>query len=127
MRIKLVSLALLVIGPILAIGGFMEMSEADRIAKEGVTVPGVIEGGEVRTRKGTKSFTFEVSYVTQEGRKVSHSFSVAGTFARAHATEDAITNDAVEVRYLPEDPQIAALIGNDKNPVGQIIGGASRT
>lgn len=122
-KIKIVAAIAVLAGPYLAWTGNLEKQRLDRLEKEGVTVPGVIEGGEWSKGKRSSKYIFEASYKTQDGKDMMGNFQVKVDYFKAHATDEAITVPDVEVRYLPADPATAILVGGSTDdalllPVG---------
>lgn len=124
MRLKLVALIALIGGPILGYSIRQETNERAQIAKEGVTVPGVIQDGEVSTgRRGSKTTRFNVEYTIPSGQKTVKRFRVPGEFAEKYVKEGGLIRDDVEVRCLPSNPEKAILIGaGDGSPELEYVG-----
>lgn len=116
MRTKLIAIALLLVGPIVAYTSYTRKTELEKIARDGEIVPGIIEGGETRSRKGSKTYTFEVSFTTKAGAKLRQSFTGHGDFVGLHLKDNTIYNERVQVQYLAADPSKAELVGNFDDP-----------
>lgn len=125
MRNKLIAIALVIIGPVMAFFGYQEKKESDAVHADGITVAAEITGGSERSgRRGRKSFEFDVSYATQTGTVVSRTFSVPRKFYELHVQDNTLVNTNAEVRYLAADPQVAILIGGEDNPMIVVYVGA---
>jgi hypothetical protein len=125
MRAKLLVIAGIIAGPVFIFLGFKDKAAMDKIQANGITVPAVIEGGERKSgRRGSKSYKFDVSYVTQAGKPVRRTFSAPKSYVEQHVRDDTIFNDVAEVRYLADDPQEAVLVGAEDDPMALVyLGG----
>lgn len=111
-KFKLIAVIALLAGPIMAFMGYQDQQRLAALEKDGVTVPGFIEGGEwKRGKKGSKSYSFDVSYTPQSGAPQKQSFKINSDFFKAHATEQEVTDPNCQVRYLASDPKNAIVIG----------------
>ncbi len=109
------------LGPILSTIGCRDQQFHAKLVKEGITVPGEIQSGEMFSgRKGRKTFNFEVTFTPKGKPPVKRSFNVGRSFFDQHASNEVITDDRVQVRYLPEQPNSAILIGGTEK-VGQMV------
>jgi hypothetical protein len=113
-RLKLLAVAALIGGPILSYVIRNEVEERKLIETEGVTVPGIITDGKIKSKRGSKSYKFDVTYVSADGGKVTKNFSVPKTFAEQYVQNDAFVRYDVEVRHLPKDPQKSFIVGGSK-------------
>ena len=109
-KIKIAAVLAIVVGPILTYTGHQEKEQLAKLEKEGVTVDGILEGGEWRKGRRSSSYQFDVSYTPQNGAPVKQVFKVTSTFFSVHANDTAITDPAVKVRYLPDSIQDSAII-----------------
>lgn len=123
-KIKLVAIAALVAGPFVAFLGFQEKQRIGKIEKEGVEVPGVPVGGEMRKgRKGAKTYELEVVYPDTKGGTKTGDFKVTRAFFESISNEDSITVDTVPVKLLADQPDQAIIVGGSSDdramfPVG---------
>jgi hypothetical protein len=113
-RLKLLAVAALIGGPILAYSIRNEVEERKLVEKDGKTVPGVVIDGDIRSKRGSKSYKFNVTYPAPDATPVTKKFSVPREFAERYVTNNTLVRDDVEVRYLPSDPQKAFLVGGNQ-------------
>ena len=125
-RLKFIALLGLIAGPGLAFVGWKEKQKLATIEKDGVSVPGEIESGEVTQRKRSKTYKLTVGYKPQGASEVIHKeFKVKKAYVDQHVTDNAIQDSHAEVRYLPSDPQQAVLVGGSADDTGMLpVGGA---
>ena len=110
-KIKIVAAIAVIAGPILTTLGYQEKERLAALEKDGITVPGVLEGGESkRSGKRSKSYNFDATFTPQGGSQVTKTFKVTATFFSDRTDETSITNPDVEVRYLAADPTGSAII-----------------
>lgn len=127
-KIKIAAVIAIIAGPFLTFNGHQEKERLAKLEKDGVTVEGVIEGGEWNKggRRRSSSYSFNVVFKPDGGTPVTKSFKVNATYFAAHASEkeSAITDPAVKVRYVPGDVQESAIIegGSTDNTVFFPIG-----
>ncbi len=97
-----------------------------RLDAAGRVVEGTIDSGESKSgRRSSKSYSFDVSYTTEAGQLQSRSFEVTKGFFERCVSGDQIVHDQVQVKYDPEDPQRAILVGGSKDQRGMLpVGGA---
>ncbi len=125
---NLTILALILIGPIFFAYGLYTQQQQAALARVGVKVPGMIMAGEeIRGRKGRRSYSFSVAYVTQQGQAMLGDFSVNGSFFKAHISGDEIGDDQVEVIYHPDDPNEAMIVGGSSGGGANIFIGLVMT
>jgi hypothetical protein len=108
----------LLAGPYFLYTGSQQKSLWEKLDSDGVTVPAVINGGTEKT--GRRSSTrFDVIYKMVEGEEIRKNFRVSSTYFNAHVSGEggakAITDDKVQVKYLPLAPSEAILIGSSSN------------
>lgn len=109
-QIKFAAVIGILIGPFLAFHGHQEKERLAMLEKDGVTVEGFIEGGEWRKGRRSSNYQFEVSFTPQHGSPVRQTFSVTSKFFSAHATDSAVIDPTVKVRYIPASVQETAII-----------------
>ena len=126
MRLKLLAIIALIAGPVVAIVGFSKKSEHEQIVKEGLQAEGVITGGKSskRRRSGT-TYKFDIEFQTKDGKRITKNMAVPKSFVDAHVTGDTITSDAVEVLYLPSDPNKCEVAGVGSDHEAMMYGGAA--
>jgi hypothetical protein len=133
MRIKLLAIAALIAGPVLAYMGYQEKQRIAQIEKDGVEVQGVPMSGEMKKgRKGSRSYKLTVDYPDKDGKVVEHEFKVTRSFFESISSGDQITVETVPVKMLPGDPHQALIVGGSDDdramfPVGIgafVLGGA---
>lgn len=110
-KIKIVAAIAVIAGPIMTTIGYQEQQRLAILEKDGITVPGILEGGESkRSGKRSKSYNFDASFSPQGGTPMTKTFKVTATFFSERTDDTSITNPNVEVRYLAADPQESAII-----------------
>lgn len=109
-KIKVFAVIGVLAGPFLAYNGHQEQERLARLEKEGVTVEGFIEGGEWRKGRRSSSYKLDVSFTTKNGSPTRQTFDVKSQFFSAHASDTAVTDPVVKVRYLPSNVQESAMI-----------------
>jgi hypothetical protein len=123
MRLKLLAIVALIGGPALAYHTRQEMNQRALVEREGITVPGILTDGTVKTKRGSKTYKFEVTYATGDNAVHKKEFSVPKAFAQKYVQDDAFTRYDVEVRCLKSDPNIAFIVdAGDANPEMEPIG-----
>lgn len=108
-KIKLYSAIAIIAGPFFAYNGHQEKERLARLEKEGVTVDGIIEGGEWKRGKNS-NYQFDVSYTPQNAAPVKQTFKVTSNYFSAHASDTAVTDPLAKVRYLPSAIQDSAIV-----------------
>lgn len=109
-KIKLIAVIAVIAGPFMTYTGHKDQERLAMLEKDGITVDGVIEGGEWKKGRRSSSYKFDVSYSPQNSAPVKQTFEVTSGFFSAHASDTAVTDHAVKVRYLPSDIQNSAII-----------------
>jgi hypothetical protein len=109
-KIKLVAVIAVIGGPVLTYFGHQEKERLAKLEQEGVTVDGLIAGGEWRKGRRSSSYKLDVSYTPKNGAPAKQTFQVSSDFFSAHASDTAVTDPAVKVRYLPDKIQDSAII-----------------
>jgi hypothetical protein len=130
-KIKLFAAIAIIAGPFITYNGHQEKERLARLEKEGVTVDGIIEGGEWSRGRRSKGYKFDVSYTPQNGAPVKQTFKVTSNYFSAHASDTAVTDPVAKVRYLPSAIQDSAiLVGGSTNftagfnlGIGVFVGG----
>ncbi|MFN0079004.1 MAG: DUF3592 domain-containing protein [Prosthecobacter sp.] len=124
-KIKLFAAIAVIAGPFLTYNGHLEKERLAKLEKEGVTVDGMIGGGESRrSGKRSRSYNFDVTFTPQGGAPVTKTFKVTSSFFSARTNDTSVTDPLVKVRYLAANAQDSAIIvdGSDDDalmfPVG---------
>ena len=116
MRAKLISIALVLIGPFLVVGGFQDGVKRAKIEKEGVAAEATVTGGEERRkRKGGKTYNLDLAV---PNATKSHNVSVS------KAIYDSVAiGSRVPIKQLPSDPDAFFLVGDsDDHVMMEVIG-----
>lgn len=110
-KIKIIAVIAVIAGPFLTYNGHQEKERLAKLEKEGVTVDGIIEGGNWKKGKGSY-YQFDVSYAPQNGTPTKQTFKVTSDYFSAHASETTkmVTNPEAKVRYLPSNVQDSAIL-----------------
>ncbi len=109
-KIKLFAVIAVIAGPFLTFAGHKDKERLAALEKDGVTVDGIIEGGEWSKGRRSSDYKLDVSFTPQNGAQTLQTFKVTSNFFSAHASETAVTDEAVKVRYLPSSIQDSAII-----------------
>ncbi len=110
-KIKIFAVIGVLAGPYATYIGHQEKERLALLDKEGVTAPGEIVGGEWKKgRKRGTTYSFDVAFTPKDKPEVTQSYKVKADFFKEHASEDNITQPAVEVLYLPSDPMKSILV-----------------
>jgi hypothetical protein len=122
-QFKIIAVIAVLAGPFLTYNGHQEKERLAKLEKEGVTVDGIIEGGEWRKGKRSSDYKFDVSFTPQGGAPIKQTFRVTSDFFSAHANDNAVTDPAVKVRYLAGKTDSAIVVGGSTDttvnfPVG---------
>ncbi len=108
-KIKIAAVIAIIAGPFLTYNGHQEKERLAKLEKEGVTVDGIIEGGEWKKGKNS-NYQFDVSYTPQNGAPIKKTFKVTSNYFSAHASDTAVTDPMAKVRYLPSAIQDSAIL-----------------
>lgn len=109
-KIRIIAIIAVIAGPFLAYHGHQEKERLANLDQEGVTVDGLIEGGKWRKGRRSSDYKFDVSFTPQNSAPVRQTFKVTSDFFSAHASDTAVTEPAIKVRYLPHSIQDSAII-----------------
>jgi hypothetical protein len=111
MRGLITLIILTILGPILAYVGLDNKSLNDRLNNEGKTVAGEIVGGEwKKKRKGSKSYSLDVSFKPESGPTVNKRMKVDSTYFEAHVAGEEISDPQTTIRYNPAKPEEESII-----------------
>jgi hypothetical protein len=120
-KLRWVALALLGVGAWFAWTGWQARALWERLEAGGKTTVAVLETGEVKSgRRGSKSYSFEVSYTPEGGAPIRQTFAVTKAFVEARVRDDRIVEDECTVRYDPADPKVALIEGGSKDERSQL-------
>lgn len=127
MRLKLIAIIAAIAGPIVVFTGLSQKKVHEKLAAEGVKAPGTIDGGETRSgRKRGKTYKLDFSFTTKDGKVISKKgMSMPKSFVETHVQNDTITDDRIEVVYLPSDPNTCQVVGVESSHQAMIYGGAA--
>lgn len=111
-KIKIAAVIGILVGPFLAYTGHQDKERLAKLEKEGITVDGLLEGGEShRSGKRSRSYNFDAVFTPQGGSApVTKTFKVTSNFFSLRTSEKSITDPKVQVRYLAANPQDSAVI-----------------
>lgn len=110
-KIKIIAAIAVVAGPFLTYFGHQDKERLAKLEKEGVTVPGMIEGGEShKSGRRSRSYSLDVSFTPEGGTPVTKNFKVTSSFFSGHTKESSIVDPEVKVRYLKTDVQGSAIV-----------------
>lgn len=115
-RLKWVFVGGLVAGLGLSWKGWEAQGLWERLDSHGKTTDGVLESGEVKKgRRGSRTYSFEVTYTPEGGAPIRQSFDVTKPFSEKVTRDDAIVEDKCVVRYDPDEPRRAIIVGGSKD------------
>lgn len=110
-KLKIIAVVAVIAAPFLTLEGQKEKQRLAALEKDGITVNGILEGGESRkSGKRSRSYSFDASFTPQGGTPITKSFKVKSTFFDSHTDDTSITIPEVQVRYLAASPQESAII-----------------
>jgi hypothetical protein len=96
--------------------------KAERLKNDGVEVPGLLKYA-IHTGPGADGLC-GVLWITADGRKMEQQMRFDGAFLIPRFNQFLITNPHVTVRYVPDDPTIAAVpAGEAARPKAAMISG----
>lgn len=110
-QVKIIAAIAVVASPFLTFYGHKDKERLAKLDKEGITVPGMIEGGEShKSGKRSRSYSMDASFTPEGGAPVTKNFKVTSSFFSAHANEGLVKDPEIKVRYLKSDVQGSAII-----------------
>jgi hypothetical protein len=118
MRFKIVSIALVIIGPMLVITGIIEGMKVSKIEKEGVETTAIIlSGQEKRGRKGGKTYKLELSVpkATKD-----HTVSIP-----KEIYEKSAVGAPIAIKQLPNEPDKFIVVGDDDESLMMELAGSA--
>lgn len=101
---------MMIVGPIIAVAGWMTQQKLANLEARGKVVQGVIMDGWEKRGRRSRSYYLKVVYKTEAGAPVTTEFGVTGSYYNSHELAD-----MVEVKYDPEDPEQAILVGGSSD------------
>jgi hypothetical protein len=90
------------------------------MAEQGISVPGTVTGGHINNgSKGKRNYYLEVRWSANQGHLANESFKVTNPFYSAHVNVDkSVRVSEVELRYLPDHPETAIVVGGTSDNGG---------
>ena len=101
----------LLLGGIFTVVACMDMAKQARLEKGGVTTDGEIMSGESRRSRRSTNYKFDIRYVPEGKSPITKSFSVTSSFFNQHTAGDSISNEMCQIRYMPDNPEDAIVVG----------------
>ena len=119
-KLKLGSLAALLIGPVLLFTNYKETTEKKQIMQEGISTIAVPTAKiSRRGRRGGRSYKLDIEYAVQGGTRRTERVSVS-----KELYDKAETQPIVNIKYLSKDPSKLIIIGEPmERPEMYVIGG----
>ena len=119
-KLKLGSLAALLIGPVILFTNYKETTEKKQIAQEGISTIAVPTAKiSRRGRRGGRSYKLEIQYAVQGGTRHTERVSVS-----KELYDKAETQPIINIKYLSKDPSKLIIIGEPlEKPEMYVIGG----
>ena len=119
-KLKLGSLAALLIGPVLLFTNYKETTEKKQIMQEGISTIAVPTAKiSRRGRRGGRSYKLDIEYAVQGGTRRTERVSVS-----KELYDKAETQPVINIKYLPKDPSKLIIIGEPmEKPEMYVIGG----
>ena len=119
-KLKLGSLAALLIGPVLLFTNYKETTEKKQIMQEGISTIAVPTAKiSRRGRRGGRSYKLDIEYAVQGGTRRTERVSVS-----KELYDKAETQPIVNIKYLAKDPSKLIIIGEPmEKPEMYVIGG----
>ncbi len=111
-RLKWALVLAIVIGPLIAYGGYRDIQGIERIMAEGVLIEAdVIGGREVSDRNGS-SYSLNLAWRGEQGPQY-REVLISSDLARQVIDGDMVTIDHATIRYLASDPERQIVILRD--------------
>ncbi|TAJ18316.1 MAG: DUF3592 domain-containing protein [Planctomycetota bacterium] len=119
MRRILLPLLLFLAGLFAVVAGVKERALEAALDDHGKTVTATIESAQWKRRKLSRNYSLTVSYPVESARPMVGKVHVSDATFQRHVDADteSITDDKIEVRYLPEDPKSVREVGYAGNAV----------
>lgn len=115
-RVRQVALVAAIGGPAAAGYGFYDSNEIRQTLQRGAEATAVVNHmTENRGRRGSRSYTANVTWQDQGGAERSGDLHITDEFAQRYIVGDSITLSEVAVRYLPDNPQAKPIVADDAN------------
>ena len=119
-KLKLGSLAALLIGPVMLFMNYKETTEKKQIMQEGISTIAVPTAKiSRRGRRGARSYKLEIEYAVQGGTRHTEQVSVS-----KELYDKAELEPIINIKYLAKDPSKLIIIGEPmERPEMYVIGG----
>jgi hypothetical protein len=119
-KLKLGSLAALLIGPVLLFTNYKETTEKKQIMQEGISTIAVPTAKiSRRGRRGGRSYKLEIEYAVQGGTRRTERVSVSKDLY-----DKAESQPIINIKYLAKDPSKLIIVGEPmEQPEMYVIGG----
>ena len=119
-KLKLGSLAALLIGPVMLFMNYRETTEKKQIMQEGISTIAVPTAKiSRRGRRGGRSYKLEIEYAVQGGTRQTQRVSVS-----KELYDKAESEPIINIKYLSKDPSKLIIIGEPmEKPEMYVIGG----
>lgn len=103
-------------GPVLAVGAWLDEQRYAQLDAAGITVPAAIGMYEESSSwRGRRSFVLGVAYEQHDGRERRLKLRVTEAFASTVVQGDKLVQSTCQVRYLPNDPDLAVVVGGSED------------
>jgi hypothetical protein len=102
-------------GPAFAYWSYTEGQTFKHIMADGVEAAAVVDGGESRSsRRGvTTSYKIHAIWTDDKGAERAENIEISSEYAGKIIEDDYLLIESANVKYLPNEPEVAALVSED--------------
>jgi hypothetical protein len=101
-------------GPGFAYWSFTEAQTLKRVMAEGVEATAIVDGGESTSgRRRATTYKIHAIWADQAGAERAENITISSEYAGKIIQDDFLTIESVVVKYLPNEPTVAAIVAED--------------
>ena len=101
-------------GPAFAYWSFTEGQTFKHVMADGVEVNAVVDGGETSSgRRRATTYKIHAIWQDDKGAERAENIEISSEYAHRIIEGDYLTIDSANVKYLPNEPEVAALVSED--------------
>ena len=113
-NLKWALLLAIVGGPAFAYFSYTEVQTLKRVMAEGVEATALVDGGESRSgRRRATTYKIHAIWTDQAGAERAENIAISSEYAGKIIQDDFLTIDSVVVKYLANEPTVAAVVAED--------------